>query len=66
MGIVVIGLNYFLFLHTNKWKEYNAEFDKLPKKKNIIGGIIVWIIIIMIIANIFISGHLMQKYVLGM
>ena len=65
-GILIFGLNYFSFIHTNKWKEYNAEFDKLPRRKNIIGGIIVWIIIILIIVNVFSSGFLMQKNVLGM
>src|SRR5690606_16723869 len=48
--IIIIG-NYILFIHTDKWKEYNAEFDQLPRKKNIIGGIIVWTIIILIIAS---------------
>ncbi len=66
MGAVIIGLNYFLFIHTNKWKEYNAKFDKLPKKKNIIGGVIVWVIMILIIVCFFTSGHLMRKHVLGM
>jgi len=66
IGILIIGLNYFSFIHLDKWKEYNAEFDKLPKKKNIIYGIIVWVIIITILVNIFTSGHLMQTYVLEM
>ncbi|MCK0202759.1 hypothetical protein MWN41_06970, partial [Ornithobacterium rhinotracheale] len=62
--IFIFALNYLLFVHSDKWKEYNAEFDKLPKKKNIIGGIIVWTIVIFIIANFFISGYYMQKNVL--
>ncbi len=63
---IIIGLNYFVFIHTDKWKEYNAEFDKLPKKKNIIYGIIVWVIIITIIVNMFTSIDLIQTHVLGM
>src|SRR5690554_3426555 len=46
--IFILIVNYFLFIHTKKWKEYNAEFDQLPRSKNIIGGIIVWAIIILI------------------
>lgn len=64
--ILIFLINYFLFIHTNKWKEYNAKFDRLPKKKNITGGIIVWIIIIIIIANFFVSGYFVQKNVLKM
>uniref|UniRef100_UPI0039A64160 hypothetical protein n=1 Tax=Ornithobacterium rhinotracheale TaxID=28251 RepID=UPI0039A64160 len=62
--IFIFALNYLLFVHSDKWKVYNAEFDKLPKKKNIIGGIIIWTIVIFIIANFFISGYYMQKNVL--
>lgn len=66
MGGIIIGLNYFSFIHLEKWKDYNAEFDKFPKKKNIIGGVIVWLIIIIIIVSIFTSGYLKQTYVLGL
>lgn len=60
------GLNYLLFIHIDKWKEYNAEFDKLPIFNNILGGIISSIIIISIIAGYFFSAYYMQKHVLGM
>ncbi len=63
--IIIIG-NYILFVHTDKWKEYNAKFEQLPKKKNMIGGIIVWIIIILIIVSYWGSAYLVQKNVLGM
>ena len=53
-----------MFIHTDKWKEYNEEFNQLPRYKNIIGGIIVWIIIIAIIAGFFTSAYLVQKNVL--
>lgn len=66
MAIFFACLNYFLFIHTDKWKEYNEEFNQLPRYKNIIGGIIVWIIIISIIAGFFTSAYLVQKNVLGM
>src|SRR5690606_6919919 len=64
--ICIFFLNYFLFIHTDKWKEYNEEFNQLPRYKNIIGGIIVWVIIIAIIAGFFTSAYLVQKNVLGM
>lgn len=66
MAIFFAVLNYIIFIHTDKWKDYNAEFDQLPRKKNIIGGIIVWIIIISIIFGFFRSAYLLQKNVLGM
>ena len=64
--LLIILINYFLFIHKEKWKEYNEDFDQLPRYKNIIGGIIVWIIIISIIAGFFTSAYLVQKNVLGM
>lgn len=63
--IFIFILNYLLFVHSDKWKEYNKEFDKLSRTKNIIGGIIVWTIVVFIIANFFISGYCVQKNVLG-
>ncbi len=62
--IIIVG-NYFLFVHIDKWKEYNAEFDKLPREKDIVGGIIVWAIIILITVGYWTSGYLVQKNVLG-
>lgn len=64
--IFILIVNYFLFIHTKKWKEYNAEFDQLPRSKNIIGGIIVWAIIILITVGFWTSAYLVQKNVLGM
>ncbi len=66
MVVFVLGLNYLSFIHTDKWKEYNAEFDKLPRYKNIICGIIIWIIIISIIVGFWTSAYLLQKNILGM
>ena len=45
----------------NVWKKYNSEFDNLSKRKNIIGGIIVWSIILFITINFFISTYYSQK-----
>lgn len=61
IGGIIIGLNTIIFVYFDKWKEYNVEFDQLPKKKNIIGGIIVWTIILFIIANLIYSFYLMSQ-----
>ncbi len=64
--IVFCIINYFAFIHTDVWKEYNAEFDKLSEHINSKRGIIVWIIIAFITINFFVSVFLLQKYVLKM
>ncbi len=64
--ILLLVLNYFAFIHTDVWKEYNAKFDKLPKEENKKGGIIVWTIVAFITINFFGSAFLLQKYVLKM
>lgn len=64
--MLIFILNYLMFIHTDVWKEYNAEFDKLPKDTNRKGRIIVWSIIIFITLNFFGSAFLLQKYVLKM
>lgn len=66
LALLIAGLKYFLFINKDTWKEYNAEFEKLPRYKNIVGGIVVWIIIISIIVAFFRSAYLLQKNVLGM
>lgn len=48
--ILILGIDYIAFVHYDYvWKKYNSEFDNLPRSRNIIGGIIVWSIIIAII-----------------
>lgn len=64
--IAIISVNYFSFVHTDKWKSQNEKFDNLPKIKNIVGGIIVWTIIISIIIVYWTSAYLVQRDVLRM
>ncbi|PZR20478.1 MAG: hypothetical protein DI535_29895 [Citrobacter freundii] len=66
-GIIVFVINGITFIHyDNIWKEYNKKFDELPKKKNIIGGIIVWTIVIIIFANLFLSTeYMLKKFKIG-
>jgi hypothetical protein len=58
--ILIIAIpNYFIFHYNAQWKTIIKEFDKLPKRKNKIGGIIVWSFIILIIANLIFSFYLL-------
>ncbi|ROH97953.1 hypothetical protein [Chryseobacterium daecheongense] len=49
IGFSFIILNWYIFEHEDKWKTIIKEFDLLAKKTNRIGGIIVWILIILIV-----------------
>ncbi|PIF33082.1 hypothetical protein CLU81_3656 [Flavobacterium sp. 9] len=48
-AFAISALNWFLFVYQNKWKAIVINFDKLSKKQNRIGGIIVWVVIILIL-----------------
>ncbi|WP_326983450.1 hypothetical protein VUJ46_02575 [Chryseobacterium sp. MYb264] len=60
IAIPIFLLNYFVFHHQNKWKNIIISFDQLPQKKNVIGGWIVFIIIVFIIGNLIYSFYLMS------
>jgi uncharacterized membrane protein len=48
--LLIVGVsNWMLFEYQDKWKGIVKEFDKLPKQKNKVGSIIVWVIILSII-----------------
>lgn len=48
--ICIITLNWFLFDYKDKWREIIIRFDEeLPKRINLLGGIIVWLIVLSII-----------------
>ncbi len=53
--------NYFIFNHRNRWKYIVKEFEKLPKRKNEIGGWIVLVIILLIITNMVYAFFLMSQ-----
>lgn len=59
--VLILAINYFAFSYTDKWKDYVAEFDQWPRKRNIIGGIITWGIILFIIANLIFSFYLTSQ-----
>ncbi|MCF8408900.1 MAG: hypothetical protein K9G36_08005 [Crocinitomicaceae bacterium] len=52
--------NYFIFNHSDQWKDIVKEFDKLPKRKNKIGGWIVFGVVLLIIANLFFAFYHMS------
>jgi hypothetical protein len=51
-------VNYLIFHHKDKWKAYVYQFDKLPKKINIIGSWVVLITVIIIVTNFILSFYL--------
>ena len=59
--VAIFFFNYFLFHHKDRWKEIIHEFDKWDKKKNRIGGWIVFAIVIAVIANLISSFYLMHQ-----
>ncbi|MCS4300660.1 hypothetical protein [Chryseobacterium sp. BIGb0232] len=60
---IIVSSNIYFFSSPNKWKSYFEEFEKLPKRKNLIGGIIVWSIIVLIIFNFIFSVNLMKSMI---
>nr|WP_315031173.1 hypothetical protein [uncultured Chryseobacterium sp.] len=57
--IMLFLLHYFAFIHTDIWREYNKEFDKLPRESNKRNGIITWSVIVFIIVNTVFSYYLL-------
>ncbi|WPO81609.1 hypothetical protein SD427_12630 [Chryseobacterium sp. JJR-5R] len=64
--ILLFILNYFAFIHTDIWKEYNKEFDRFSTEKNRKGTIIVWIIVIIIFVNFLGSAYYLHKNIFKM
>jgi len=61
IGFILFIINYLAFHQKDKWKTIVEEFDNLSKKKNTIGSIIVWSLVILIIVIIIFSFYLMSK-----
>ncbi|WP_326983452.1 hypothetical protein VUJ46_02585 [Chryseobacterium sp. MYb264] len=59
--LIIVFSNYYAIDYLKIWKEYNSNFDKLPKEKNKIGGWIVFGIILLIILNLIYSFYLMSQ-----
>ena len=55
LSLFLAFLNYVLILHNEKWRLIIYEFNKLPKKKNKIGTLVVWCVILIITFTLFSS-----------
>jgi len=53
--------NYFIFHHRNQWEDIVKEFDKLPKRRNKIGGWLVFGVVLLILSNMIFAFYLMSK-----
>lgn len=59
--ILIIGSTLYFFTFSNKRNLYFEKFDKMPKRKNQIGRIIVWSIVIFICVNFILSVNIMKS-----
>lgn len=59
--IIILLLNYSMFIHSSKWKLYVKEFELLPKARNKVYGRIVFILIACVIINLVFSFYLMSR-----
>lgn len=58
-GIILGLLNCITFVFTDTWKNYVDEFELLPKRKNNIGGWVVFSVVMLIILNVVYSYYLL-------
>ena len=59
---LIIYTKWLFFWRKSKWKIYVNEFDKLPKRKNIIGTWLVVFIVVFILTNAIVSSYLFSPY----
>lgn len=52
--LVLLSTHYF-FSKKAKWESYFKEFEKWPKNRNRIGGVLVWSVVVFIFVNVFVS-----------
>ena len=61
VSLSIVITNYYFFLHKGKWKLYVKEFDSYEKKKNIVGGIVVAIVVIGIFLSLVYSFYKLSQ-----
>jgi hypothetical protein len=61
LPLLIIAFNYLTIEYKDNWKQYNIEFANYSKKKDQIGGWIVFGIILFIICNFIFSFYLMSQ-----
>ena len=59
--LILITINYFILEHKCRWRKYFVEFERLPREKNNIGSVIVWLIVLFIIGNLIFSFYLFSQ-----
>ena len=60
---IICLINWYVFQYQDKWKENIKQFDKLSKKKNKIGSIIILLFFLIIIFNAIFSIYTLSKSV---
>lgn len=60
-AIIIYAFNYFTLDYKDNWRQFNAEFANYSKRKNRIGGWIVFGIILIIVSNLIYSFYLMSQ-----
>jgi len=56
----VFIVNYLAFIRSDKWKDYNKEFEQLPTDVNNRGTAIVMGVVLVIITSMWYSIHVMS------
>jgi hypothetical protein len=59
-AIGILILNYWMFSKDDKWKEYALEFNRSPRKKNILGSTIVLIFVAVVVVLLVYSFYLIK------
>jgi hypothetical protein len=57
-SLVIMLVNYMSFIRNDNWKKYMSQFDSLPKRKNILGSVVVLLLTITIFSNVIYSIRL--------
>lgn len=61
LGLLLSILNYFIFLHNDKWRLYISEFKKFSKLKKVLTNLIVMILIFGIFFLLIFTFHQYSK-----
>lgn len=62
LGAITLGLLlYYSFWSKDKYKEIVTRYDAWPKRKNVIGTVIVWVIIFAIVTSLILAFYFMSR-----
>jgi hypothetical protein len=51
IALFISVLNYFIFLHKNKWKNYLHKFKGISKRQIFLDGVIILLVVFLILAG---------------